>query len=122
MDKQELSGLQKAIQTVGDVDRFAAKLGITVKTVRGWLEEDGSEVPPTMRPQNSGIQQAVTKAGGNMALARELGVSHQSVGLWLKQGYVPLQRAQEIEHHFGVSRIDLVSAKVRNAMGAGGDL
>lgn len=121
MDKQ-YNGLQRAISSVGSVGRFATAIGVTHSVVAGWLKKDGVEAPPEARPEVSGIRTAVEKAGSQAELARALGVTPQSVQLWLHQGFVPMQRAQEIENTYGVPRIDLVSAKVRNAMGAGGEL
>jgi DNA-binding transcriptional regulator YdaS (Cro superfamily) len=116
------SGLQKAVQRVGDVPRFAAAIGVTQAIVLTWLKEDGTPIPPEIRPPNSGIRKAVDKARGAYAMARDLGVSGQAVGTWLKQGYVPQGRAVEIENLYGISRAELVSPKVRNMMGVGGEL
>lgn len=119
MDKQ-YTGLQKALRTVGSVAKFASVVGVTQKVVNTWLKEDGCDAPPETRPENSGVRRAVEKAGSQAELARALGVSYQSIQIWLNQGYVPLARAQEIEMQFGIPRAELVSPKVRNAMGAGG--
>lgn len=119
---QIYSGLQKAIRRVGSLPRFAKSIGVTHAVVKGWLAEDGSEVPPETRPPETGISRAVEAAKGAANLARTLGVSGQAVGIWLRQGYVPQGRAQEIENLYGIPRIDLVSQKVRNMMGVGGEL
>lgn len=120
--EQQYTGLQKAIQRVGSVERFARTIGVTNTVVLAWLKDDGTEAPPETRPANTGIRNAVTKAGGAAALARALNVSAQAVGIWLRQGYCPAQRALEIEHLFGVPRDSLMSLKMRNALGAGGEL
>lgn len=116
------SGLQKALRRVGSVQRLAQAIGVTQKVLNTWLREDGTEAPPETRPVDSGVRKAVEKAGGSAALARELGVSGQAVGIWLKQGYVPQGRAVEIEKLYGIERTELVSSKVRNMMGIGGEL
>lgn len=121
MDKQ-YSGLQKAVRRVGDLARFAKAIGVTQAVVKGWLKEDGTEAPPETRPQDSGIRRAVDAAKGAANMARELGVSGQAVGIWLRQGYAPQGRAGEIENLYGIPRAELVSPKVRNAMGLGGEL
>jgi hypothetical protein len=116
------TGLQKAVRRVGDVGRFAKAIGVTQAVVLGWLKEDGTEAPPETRPESTGIRRAVKAAKGAANLARELGVSGQAVGIWLRQGYAPQGRAGEIENLFGIPRAELVSPKVRNAMGVGGEL
>lgn len=116
------SGLQKAIRRVGSVPRFANIIGVTQAVVLAWLKEDGTEAPAETRPPDSGIRRAVDVAGGAATMARELGVSGQAVGIWLRQGHVPLRRAMEIENLYGVPRVELLSDKMRNAMGVGGEL
>lgn len=121
MNKQNYTGLQKALSTVGGVPQLASAIGVTQKVLRSWLREDG--VPePDYRPTATGIQKVVELAGGPTALARAVGVSFPAVQFWVKQGYAPLERAKELELQFGVPRTELVSAKVRNAMGLGGEL
>lgn len=121
MDKN-YSGLQKALVTIGSVERFANAIGVTQKIVLKWLKDEGREAPPETRPEDTGIRRAVQNAGSLAEMARTLGCHQQSVQGWIRQGYVPLRRAQEIEMLFGVPRAELVSAKVRNAMGLGGEL
>lgn len=116
------TGLQKAVRRVGDIARFARAIKVTQATVLMWLKEDGTEVPPETRPENSAVREAVTKAGGAAALARALGVSGQAVGIWLRQGFVPQGRAKEIEGLYDIPRTELVSPKVRSVMGVGGEL
>lgn len=119
---QQFTGLQKAIRRVGDVARFANAIGVPQAIVLAWLKEDGTEAPPETYPAQSGVRKAVEKAGSSAALARELGVSAQVVGIWLRQGFTPVQRAMEIENLYGVPRAELMSPKMRSAVGAGGEL
>jgi DNA-binding transcriptional regulator YdaS (Cro superfamily) len=119
---EKFTGLQKAIRRVGSVARFANVLGVTQATVMAWLKDDKTEAPPETLPEESGVRKAVEKAGSQAGMARELGVSAQVVGVWLRNGHVPPQRAMEIENIWGVPRAELVSAKMRNAMGLGGEL
>lgn len=59
-----------------------------------------------------GIEVAVETAGSQEKLAQALGVTQQSVAKWFKRGYVPLDRAREIEAQFGVPRKSLVDPQV----------
>lgn len=60
----------------------------------------------------TGIARAVCKAGSQDKLARGLGVSQQAVSLWVDQGWVPLRRAEQIEHKFSIPRAELVNPKI----------
>lgn len=55
----------------------------------------------------TGIKKAIELAGGANALATKLGVTHQAVYTWVQRGWVPAQRAIEIEKIFDVPRGDL---------------
>jgi DNA-binding transcriptional regulator YdaS (Cro superfamily) len=59
-----------------------------------------------------GIDDAVDAAGSQEKLAHALGVTQQSVAKWVKRGYVPLDRAREVEGLFGVPRKALVDPRV----------
>lgn len=127
--EQKFSGLQKAIQAVGHllpeedaVDCIARTAGVKRKTVLNWLREDGTPLGSSTPLPDNKVTEAATKAGGVPALARELGVTPQAVREWIKYGYVPPRRAQEIEVRYGIPRADLLSPKMRSAMGLGGDL
>lgn len=111
------TGLQLAITAAGSLPKFAQALKVTKSEVEGWLHAD----EPKKRAV-SAVDRAVEAAGSWEKLALALGVTRQAVGQWLNQGYVPLARAKEIEHLFGIPRTELVSAKVRSLMGVGGDL
>jgi len=60
-----------------------------------------------MEIEMTGIQRAIDMAGGANPLAAKLGVSHQAVYVWLRKGWVPAQRALEIEKLFDIPRADL---------------
>ena len=55
------------------------------------------------------------KAGSQVLLAAELGVTQAAVSKWLVQGFVPLQRAIEIEAIYGVPRTALVHPRLAQA-------
>jgi DNA-binding transcriptional regulator YdaS (Cro superfamily) len=55
----------------------------------------------------TGIKRAVDLAGGASLLAHKLGVTHQAVYVWLRKGWVPPQRALEIEKMFDIPRVEL---------------
>lgn len=59
-----------------------------------------------------GIDEAVEAAGSQEKLAQALGVTQQSVAKWVKRGYVPLDRAREVEGMYGVPRKALVNPRV----------
>lgn len=115
-----LTALQRAIAKAGTQGKLAALLGTAQTTVSVWLRQD-QPAPPRPAPTNA-MGRAVATAGGQPAMAARLGVSQQAVAEWVKKGYAPAARAQEIEMHYGVPRTDLISPKLRNAMGAGGEL
>jgi DNA-binding transcriptional regulator YdaS (Cro superfamily) len=55
----------------------------------------------------TGIKKAVDLAGGANALALKLGVTHQAIYVWMRKGWVPAQRALQIEHLFDIPRVEL---------------
>ena len=55
----------------------------------------------------TGIKRAIELAGGANALATKLGVTHQAIYTWVRRGWVPAQRALQIEGIFDVPRGDL---------------
>lgn len=55
----------------------------------------------------TGIKKAVNLAGGANQLAHKLGVTHQAIYVWMRKGWVPAQRALEIEHLFDIPRVEL---------------
>jgi DNA-binding transcriptional regulator YdaS (Cro superfamily) len=68
---------------------------------------------PTRHRFLSGIERAVRAAGNQSRLADELGVRSQAVCQWVAQGYVPVDRALEIERLYGVPREALVAPRLR---------
>lgn len=124
------SGLQKAIRAADDVAPegsdgvalIASFLNVKRKTLLGWLREDGTPLGAMRELPNNKVTEATEKAGGVSALARVLGVTPTAVREWVNFGYVPTARAQQIEILYGIPRTELVSPKVRSAMGIGGEL
>ena len=55
----------------------------------------------------TGIKKAIDLAGGANALAAKLGVTHQAIYTWVRRGWVPAQRALQIEIIYDVPRGDL---------------
>jgi len=60
----------------------------------------------------TGIDRAIEAAGGAIALAKLLKVSHQVVYFWQQRGWVPSERALQIEARFKIPRAKLVNAKL----------
>ncbi len=59
----------------------------------------------------TGIEQAVQKAGGQADLAAVLrpAVTQQAVSKWVARGWLPADRAVEVEKLYGIALRDLVS-------------
>ena len=60
----------------------------------------------------TGIKQAIEMAGGACALAHKLGVTHQAVYAWDKRGWVPMQRALQIETEYRIPRTQLLKPEL----------
>ena len=60
----------------------------------------------------TGIARAIEAAGGAMALARILKVSHQVVDAWRLRGWVPAERALQLEARYRIPRAKLVNDKI----------
>lgn len=62
----------------------------------------------------TGIQTAIDMAGNRLAFARSLTppITVQAVGQWVKRGWVPPQRALEIEALYGVDRALLIKPEL----------
>lgn len=63
-----------------------------------------------------GIFKAVKEAGSQTALAEAMGVSQQAISKWVRLGWVPTERAIEIEAMYGVPRRELVAPKLRDLL------
>jgi DNA-binding transcriptional regulator YdaS (Cro superfamily) len=63
-------------------------------------------------PKSTGIKKAIELAGGANALAHKLGVTHQAIYTWSHRGWVPIQRAIQIESLFGVPRENLLKPEL----------
>jgi hypothetical protein len=68
---------------------------------------DTDGTPTTKDTKMTGIKKAVDLAGGANQLAHKLDVTHQAVYVWLRKGWVPAQRALEIEKLFDIPRAEL---------------
>ena len=69
-----------------------------------------------MPPSLPGIFKAVKTAGSQTALAEAMGVSQQAISKWIRFGWVPVDRAVEIEGLYGSPRRELVSPKLRDLL------
>lgn len=67
-------------------------------------------------PRIPGIFKAVKAAGSQTALADAMGVTQQAINKWVKKGWVPVDRAIEIEGIYGIPRRELVSQKLRDLL------
>lgn len=115
------AALQRLLSKYKSQAELGAALGVTQRTISVWLQEDIPLDERPARPMNQ-VEQAVEKAGGQPAVAAEFGVTQQCVSRWCKDGYMPVARAQEMEHLYGVPRTSLINPKLRNAMGVGEEL
>lgn len=125
MEQKVSTGLTKAIAQFDCQDpagALARCLNVKRKTILNWLREDGTPYGEPVKLPDNKVSDAVKKAGGVPALAKELGVTTSAIREWVKFGYVPVQRAQQIELMYGIPRAELVSPKMRSAMGIGGEL
>lgn len=127
--EQKFSGLRRAIKAMeaarpglDPIDELAAAVEVKRRTVLTWLREDGTPAGAAVLPPNNRVADAANKAGGIPALARALGVTTQAVREWVRTGWMPPARAKETEMLCGIPRAELVSAKVRNNLGMGGEL
>lgn len=65
------------------------------------------------------VDAAIAAVGSQTKLAALLGVKQQAISIWRTRGWVPVQRAREIELHTGVDRVLLVKPMLRDLVGAG---
>jgi DNA-binding transcriptional regulator YdaS (Cro superfamily) len=66
----------------------------------------------------TGIELALNKAGTQAQLAQILGVTQQSISEWHRRGWVPVDRAEEIERLTGVARLTLIKPRLRELLEA----
>lgn len=69
---------------------------------------NAQEVNVNACPHMTGIKQAIELTGSACALAHKLGVTHQAVYTWAKRGWVPMQRALQIEKACDIPRTSLL--------------
>lgn len=65
---------------------------------------------------NPHIDEAIRLAGSQVALARALGVGEPAISGWVSRGWVPLERAKQMEVLFGVDRKKLVNPRIRELL------
>jgi DNA-binding transcriptional regulator YdaS (Cro superfamily) len=65
---------------------------------------------------HTGIGRAIEAAGGQGKLAEVLGVSQQFVSVCYKRGWVPVDRAVEIEALFGVPRRETINPRLASLL------
>jgi hypothetical protein len=62
------------------------------------------------------LNTAIRDAGGIKPFCAALGVTHQAVYSWKKRGWVPIERAVQIERKFGVFTDYLIKPSTREAL------
>lgn len=122
----QCTGLQKVLRTLTRAEKdgvhsLAFYCGVTEKTILNWLRADGVTLTEPTTIDNA-VSRAVAAHGGPVAVGKLLGVTYQAVTQWIAQGYVPNKRVAEFSIQFGVPRNEILSPKVRNAAGVGGEL
>lgn len=73
------------------------------------------------KQKQNGVERAIKKAGSQDKLADRLGVSQQVISKWKHRGYVPLNRAVEIEAQYGIKRAQLINPRIADLADIGGD-
>lgn len=58
----------------------------------------------TEEERMTALSDAIQRGGGIIKFAERMGLSHQAVYHWRKRGWVPPQRAAQIEEIFGIER------------------
>jgi|JI10StandDraft_1071094.scaffolds.fasta_scaffold1448461_1 hypothetical protein len=67
-------------------------------------------------PFKDALRAAINAGGGIVMFAKTLGVKHQAVYHWQNKGYVPFERAAEIERRWGIPHRLLVKRSVVQAL------
>jgi len=70
----------------------------------------------TQSPFHEALRTAIDAGGGIVSFARTLGVRHQAVYHWQNKGYMPFERAAEVERRWGVPHRLLVKRSVAHAL------
>lgn len=65
---------------------------------------------------NEHINAVISAAGSQVALAKALGVTQPVIAHWKRKGWMPVTRAAQCESLFGVSKLSLVRADIREAL------
>lgn len=71
-----------------------------------------------IRQSRAVLHDAAVAAGSQSALASALNVSQAAISKWIKRGWVPLDRAVEIEELFGFPRRSMIDPKIVDTLGA----
>jgi DNA-binding transcriptional regulator YdaS (Cro superfamily) len=71
-----------------------------------------SPIDAILGQQRATIFAVVQQAGSQQALADQLGVSQAAISKWLLRGWMPLERAAEVEALFGVSRATVAHPRI----------
>tara|TARA_R110000868_G_scaffold304136_2_gene564640 strand:+ start:732 stop:986 length:255 start_codon:yes stop_codon:yes gene_type:complete len=71
----------------------------------------------TAKPK-TGLERAIDAAGSAAELARYLKVTHQAIYYWKVRGWVPAERALQIERKYEIPRASLVSPRLRRVLAA----
>jgi len=67
-------------------------------------------------PFKQALRSAIDAGGGIVNFARTLGVRHQAVYHWQSKGYMPFERAAEVERRWGIPHRLLVKNSVAHAL------
>ena len=65
---------------------------------------------------NQNIDAVITAAGSQVALAKALGVTQPVIAHWKRKGWMPVARAAQCESLYGISKLALVKADIREAL------
>lgn len=80
------------------------------------MSKKRNSVQNALDKQRENIKALIIKAGSQKAIGTQLGISQAAVSKWLVRGYVPLDRAAELEALYGVKREHLINPRVTQAL------
>jgi len=66
---------------------------------------------------NQSINDAIAKAGGQKQLAIDLGVTQQFISASVQKGFLPPERAMQVEQMYGIPRKKMVNPKLAKLLG-----